>query len=66
MINNFNWRLDRNSQELELGLDTTDNRIELLEYMQYLRDIPNKEGFPYITINTYDEFNLNEKVEGAE
>ena len=56
MINNFSWRLDRNSQELELGLDTTDNRIELLEYMQYLRDISNKEGFPYNTIKTYDEF----------
>ena len=56
LINNFSWRLDRNSQELELGLETTDNRIELLEYMQYLRDIPKEEGFPYITIKTYDEF----------
>lgn len=56
VINNFSWRLDRNSQELELGLETTDNRIELLEYMQYLRDIPNEEGFPYIVIKTYDEF----------
>lgn len=56
MINNFNWRLDRNSQELELGLETTDNRIELLEYMQYLRDIPKEEGFPYNAIKTYDEF----------
>lgn len=66
MINNFNWRIDRNSQELELGLETTDNRIELLEYMQYLRDIPNEEGFPYNAIKTYEEFDLNEKVEGAE
>ena len=56
MINSFSWRLDRNSQELELGLETTDNRIELLEYMQYLRDIPNEEGFPYNTIKNYDEF----------
>ena len=56
MINNFSWRLDRNSQELELGLETTDNRIELLEYMQYLRDIPNEEGFPYIAIKNYEEF----------
>lgn len=56
IINNFSWRLDRNSQELELGLETTDKRIELLEYMQYLRDIPNEEGFPYNTIKTYDEF----------
>ena len=66
MINSFSWRLDRNSQELELGLENTDNRIELLEYMQYLRDIPNEEGFPYNTIKTYEEFDLNEKVEGAE
>lgn len=65
MINNFSWRLDRNSQELELGLETTDNRIELLEYVQYLRDIPNEEGFPYNIIKTYDEFDLKEKVEGG-
>ena len=63
MINNFSWRLDRNSQELELGLEATDNRIELLEYMQYLRDIPNEEDFPYIEIKSYEEFNLNVKVE---
>ena len=63
LINNFNWRLDRNSQELELGLEATDNRIELLEYMQYLRDIPNEEDFPYIEIKSYEEFNLNVKVE---
>ena len=56
IINDFSWRLDRNSQELELGLETTDNRIELLEYMQYLRDVPKEEGFPYIAIKTYDEF----------
>lgn len=56
LINNFSWRIDRNSQELELGLETTDNRIELLKYMQYLRDIPEEEGFPYIEIKTYDEF----------
>lgn len=56
LINNFSWRLDRNSQELELSLDTTDDRIELLEYMQYLRDVPNEDGFPYNAIKTYDEF----------
>ena len=56
LITNFSWRLDRNSQELELGLETIDNRIELLEYVQYLRDIPKEEGFPYNTIKTYDEF----------
>ena len=62
MINKFSWRLDRNSQELELGLETTDNRIELLEYMQYLRDIPKEEGFPHSMIKTYEEFNLNETI----
>ena len=56
VINNFSWRLDRNSQELELGLETTDNRIELLKYMQYLRDIPNEDGFPNNAIKSYDEF----------
>ena len=66
LINNFSWRLDRNSQELELGLETTDNRIELLEYMQYLRDIPKEEGFPYITIKTYDEFLELQRANKAE
>jgi len=63
LINNFSWRLDRNSQELELGLETTDSRIELLEYMQYLRDIPREEGFSYNAIKSYDEFLVIKELE---
>lgn len=56
IINSFSWRIERNSQELELNLETTDNRLDLLNYMQYLRDIPNDKKFPNIEIKTYDEF----------
>ena len=56
IINSFTWRIERNSQELELDLETTDNRLELLNYMQYLRDIPNDSEFPNIEIKSYEDF----------
>ena len=56
VINSFIWRIERNSQELELNLETTDNRLDLLNYIQYLRDIPNNSEFPNIGIKSYEEF----------
>lgn len=56
MIIAFEWRIARNSQELELNLETTDNRLDLLNYMQYLRDIPSEIDFPNNSIKSYDEF----------
>lgn len=56
IINSFTWRIERNSQELELKLETTDNRLDLLNYMQYLRDIPNDSKFPNIEIKSYEDF----------
>ena len=58
IIRSFTWRIERNNQEIELNLETTDNRLDLLNYIQYLRDITNEEGFPYNTIKTYEEYIL--------
>ena len=56
IINSFTWRIERNSQEMELNLETTDNRLDLLDYIQYLRDITNDSKFPHIEIKSYEEF----------
>lgn len=48
----------RYRDEVELGIPPTDDLVKLTNYRQYLRDIPNEEGFPYITIKTYEEFIL--------
>lgn len=51
-------KIARYRDEVELGKPTTDDLVKLTNYRQYLRDIPNEEGFPYITIKTYEEFIL--------
>ena len=44
MINDTEWRISRNNDERELGLEETDDRASLLEYRQYLRDYPETRG----------------------
>ena len=51
-------KVTRYRDEVELGIPPTDDLVKLTNYRQYLRDIPNEEGFPYITIKTYEEFIL--------
>lgn len=51
-------KVARYRDEVELGIPPTDDLVKLTNYRQYLRDIPNEEGFPYITIKTYKEFIL--------
>lgn len=51
-------KVARYRDEVELGTPPTDDLVKLTNYRQYLRDIPNEEGFPYITIKTYEEFIL--------
>lgn len=51
-------KVARYRDEVELGIPPTDDLVKLTNYRQYLRDIPNEEGFPYITIKTYEEFIL--------
>lgn len=58
MLDNIDKKATRYKDEVELGLETTDDITKLTNYRQYLRDIPNEEGFPYITIKTYEEFIL--------
>lgn len=51
-------KVARYRDEVELGIPPIDDLVKLTNYRQYLRDIPNEEGFPYITIKTYEEFIL--------
>ena len=60
MLDETDKNVARYRDEVELGLETTDDLAKLTNYRQYLRDIPNEEGFPHITIKTYEEFNLND------
>ena len=59
MLYDTDKKVARYIDELELGLETTDDLTKLTNYRQYLRDIPNEEGFPYnTTVKTYEEFIL--------
>lgn len=58
LLDNTDKKVARYRDEVELGLETTDDLIKLTNYRQYLRDIPNEEGFPYVTIKTYEEYIL--------
>lgn len=51
-------KVARYRDEVELGITPTDDLVKLTNYRQYLRDIPNEEGFPYNTIKTYEEYIL--------
>ncbi len=47
------WLLERHQQEKILGVPTTlsaSEHLELLEYIQTLRDIPQQPDFPYIDL----------------
>ena len=59
MLETTDKKVARYRDEVELGLETTDDKTKLTNYRQYLRDIPNEDGFPYnTTIKTYEEFIL--------
>lgn len=51
-------KVARYNDEVALGIITTDDIIKLTNYRQYLREIPDEEGFPYIHIKSYEEFEL--------
>ena len=53
------WRVERYNQQKQLGIETTDTEEEfmgILRYIQYLRDVPEQEGFPETNIQTLSEF----------
>ena len=58
LLDNMDKKVAMYRDEVELGLETTDDLSKLTNYRQYLRDIPNEEGFPYVTIKTYEEYIL--------
>ena len=52
-------RCDRYEKQKAIGLDTTeseDTYLNLLKYLQYLRDIPQSENFPNIEVLTFDKW----------
>lgn len=63
-INSIIWRIQRYEQQRDLGIETTDNEQmykNILEYIQYLRDIPDTLLFPDIEVKSFDEW-LKSKV----
>ena len=46
LIESVRWRIERHSDELELGIEPTEPLEPLLQYVQELRDVPQQAGFP--------------------
>lgn len=62
LLNNILWRVDRYNQQKQLGIETIDSEEEylnILKYIQYLRDIPQQSEFPNIDILTYNDWKIN-------
>ena len=58
-LNSVTWRLERFQEQKQLGIDPDDSEDtykQLLEYRQYLRNIPESEGFPYVDVLSFDEW----------
>lgn len=59
ILNAIIWRIDRYNQQKQLNMETTDSEEEylnILKYIQYLRDIPQQETFPNIEILSFENF----------
>lgn len=54
-LSDIDWRIIRYINQKELNIETTDSE-ELLQYAQYLRDIPNQKKFPNIEVLTFEEW----------
>lgn len=60
-INNIIWRVQRYEQQKQLGIQTTDSDetyMNILKYIQYLRDVPNNLSFPDINVLKFEEWEL--------
>ena len=58
-LNSVTWRLERYQEQKQLGIETDDSADtyqKLLEYRQYLRNIPETEGFPNIDVLTFEDW----------
>lgn len=63
-INSIIWRVQRYEQQKQLGIQTTDDDttyMNVLNYVQYLRDIPDMLLFPSVKIQSFDEW-LDAKI----
>lgn len=63
-INDIIWRIQRYEQQKYLNIKTTDDDatyMNILNYVQYLRDIPNMLLFPSVKIQSFDEW-LDAKI----
>ena len=59
LIDGIKWRIERYKSQQELEIETSDNAttyMQILRYMQYLRDIPVQEDFPNIELLTFEQW----------
>lgn len=59
-INSILWRVERYSQQKQLGIITTDSESEyiaILQYIQYLRDVPAQPDFPSVELLSFEDWN---------
>lgn len=59
-INSILWRIERYNQQKQLGIETTDSESEyiaILQYIQYLRDVPAQPDFPSVELLSFEDWN---------
>ena len=59
MLKAIEWRVARHETQGKIGItpaDDDETYIKILEYMQYLRDIPQNPSFPDVEIKTFEEW----------
>lgn len=61
MIDDFEWRISRNNDERELGIEETDERQSLLKYRVYLRDYTKEENWYEVNPLTFDSWLATQK-----
>lgn len=58
-INAILWRVERYNQQKQLGIETTDSESEyiaILQYIQYLRDLPEQAEFPNVDVLSFGDW----------
>lgn len=59
LISGIQWRIDRYKNQKELGIKMSDDEVtykRILQYMQYLRDVPTQKDFPNTKILNFQEW----------
>lgn len=60
LINSILWRVERYNQQKQLEIETTDSESEyiaILQYIQYLRDVPAQPDFPSVKLLSFEDWN---------